>query len=572
MSDNDTIRFEEPSPRVQIHLPDGRTLSGPRGAALLEFLKPLNDEDGYQIVGAIVNQNLRELTRIIEHESDVTPLRTDTADGMRIYRRSLILLLEAAFADLFPGAQINVDHSVSFGGYFCQIKGREPLNEAEITQLEQQMRQLVADDIPIRKQNTPLAEAIAYFEQQQHLDKVRLLKHRKKDYLVLYFINEHGDYHQGYMVPSTGFLKWFCLEPIEGGFTLRFPRRFSPETIQPLGQFPKLLATFRRYGNWLELLGIDSVGALNDTIADGRVREVVLVSEALHEQRIADLASMIASRQEEMRLVLISGPSSSGKTTTSRRLSIQLLAHGIQPFPLELDNYFVNREDTHKDENGQDDYEHINAIDLERFNHDIKRLVANQEVHLPRYDFVAGKRRRGPTVQLKPEQVIIIEGIHGLNPALVSGIPNERVFRIYISALTQLNLDRHNRVSTTDTRLIRRIVRDARMRGYTAQQTIAGWESVRRGEKRYIFPYQENADVMFNSALVYELAALKTLAEPLLRQVPYGTPEHIEVKRLIALLEWFLPVPTDFIPDNSLLREFIGGSILKDFQLWHNGN
>ena len=572
MTNQNEYLFTPPSPRVQIHLPDGRTLSGPRGATLCDFLQPLSDEGGYQIVGAVVNGQLRELTRTIETESEVQPVRMNTADGMRIYRRSLTLLLEAAFGDLYPEAQINVDHSVSFGGYYCQINGRDTLTDDELAELKNYMEQMVAQDIPIRKQNVPLTEAIDYFESHNHLDKVRLLKHRKKDYMVLYFINDHGDYHQGYMVPSTSYLKWFALEPIEGGFTLRFPRRHAPEEILPLGDYPKLLATFRRYGNWLELLGIESVGALNDAIEAGRSREVVLVSEALHEQRIADLASQIAARHKTNRLVLISGPSSSGKTTTSRRLSIQLLAHGIQPFPLELDNYFVPRDETPKDENGQFDFEHINAIDLKRFNRDLKRLIANQEVTLPRYDFLTGSRKSGETVQLRPEQVIIIEGIHGLNPQLVQDVPSDQVFRIYISALTQLNLDRHNRVSTTDTRLIRRIVRDARMRGYSAQETIARWESVRRGEKRYIFPYQENADVMFNSALVYELATLKPLAEPLLRQVPFGTPEHIEVKRLLALLEWFLPVDTEYIPDNSLLREFIGGSILKDFKLWRNGD
>lgn len=568
MINENNIQFTDPAPRVQIHLPDGRTLSGPRGAAIRDFLQPLIEENGHQIVGAVVNGQLRELTRTIQSESEVQPVRMNTADGMRIYRRSLILLLEAAFDDLYPEAQINVDHSVSFGGYFCQIKGREMLADEQLVELKTHMRQMVAHDIPIKKQNMPLDKAIAYFDAHKHHDKVRLLKHRKKDYMVLYFINKHGDYHQGYMVPSTGYLKWFDLEPIDGGFTLRFPRRHAPEEILPLGKYPKLLATFRRYGNWLELLGIESAGALNDAIKAGRIREVMLVSEALHEQRIADLASQIAARHETNRLVLIAGPSSSGKTTTSRRLSIQLLAHGIQPYPLELDNYFVPREETPKDENGEYDYEHIKAIDLKLFNRDLKKLIANQNVTLPRYDFLSGKRKRGETVQLGPEQVIIVEGIHGLNPMLVQDVPDDQVFRIYISALTQLNLDRHNRVSTTDTRLIRRIVRDARVRGYSAHETIRRWESVRRGEKRYIYPYQENADVMFNSALVYELAALKPLAEPLLRQVPFGTPEHIEVKRLLALLEWFLPVESDYIPDNSLLREFIGGSILRDFKLW----
>ena len=571
MKTENSIQFEKPSKRVQIHLTDGRTLSGPRGGTLLQFLQPIMEEDGVQIVGAIVNGRLRELTKSIESESQVAPVRMDTPDGMRIYRRSLTLLLEAAFEELFPGAEIYIDHSVSFGGYFCQVKGWDNLSQSDISKLKERMQEFVNADIPIEKQVTPLSDALSFFKEHGHQDKVALLKHRKKDYLVLYFINEHRDYHQGYMVPSTGYLKWFDLEPIEGGFTLRFPRRHLPDAIQPLGDYPKLLDTFRRYGNWLELLGIESVGALNDAIEEGRIQEVVLVSEALHEQRIADLARQIADHREEIKLVLIAGPSSSGKTTTSRRLSIQLLASGVQPFPLEMDRFFVDRKHTPRDENGELDFEHIEAIDLDRFNHDLQKLIAAEKVQLPHFDFISGNSTDGEAVQLKPGQIIIVEGIHGLNPSLVTDIPDDQVFRIYISAMTQLNLDRHNRVSTTDTRMIRRIVRDARTRGYSAQETIARWESVRRGEKRYIFPYQENADVMFNSALVYELSALKRLAEPLLRQVPFGMPEHIEVKRLLALLEWFLPQPTDYIPDNSILREFIGGSILHDFRLWRNG-
>jgi len=370
------------------------------------------------------------------------------------------------------------------------------------------------------------------------------------------------------MVPSTGYLKWFDLQPAKGGFTLRFPRRYNPTEILPLHRYPKLLATFRQYGDWLDLLGIGSVGALNDAILDGRIREVILVSEALHSQRIAEIASNISSKRDEIRIVLIAGPSSSSKTTSSRRLMIQLLANGLQPFALEMDNYFVERSKTPKDEKGNYNFEHFDAVDRHLLNKNVLDLIAGKEVQLPRYDFQSGKSKAGERIQLQPKQIVIIEGIHGLNPALLSEVPAEQIFRIYISALTQLNLDRYNRVSTTDTRLIRRIVRDAWSRGYSSQETIRRWESVRRGEKRYIFPYQENADVMFNSALVYELAALKPLAEPLLRQVPFGTPEHIECKRLLSLLEWFLPLDSSMIPDDSLLREFIGGCILQDFNIW----
>jgi uridine kinase len=386
--------------------------------------------------------------------------------------------------------------------------------------------------------------------------------------LTLYRLGERMDYHHGYMVPSTGYLRWFDLNKTNGGFTLRFPRRHAPTELQLPANYPKLLKTFRQYGDWLTRLGIDNVGALNDAIQAGRGHEIILVSEALHEQYISEIARQIAERQDELSLVLVAGPSSSGKTTFSRRLTVQLLARSISPYPLELDNYFVNRDQTPRDENGDYNFEAIETLDLPLLAEQLQQLVAGKKVDMPHYNFKTGLRERGEKVQLQRGQIIIVEGIHGLNPRLIPEVLSGQAFRVYVSALTQLNLDRHNRVSTTDTRLIRRIVRDARERGYVARDTISRWESVRRGEKRYIFPYQENADIMFNSALVYELAGLKPLAEPLLRQVPHGTPEYIEAKRLLAFLEWFLPIDIDLIPENSIAREFLGGSILKNFRLW----
>lgn len=533
-----------------------------------EFLQKIADPSMPPIVGAVVNGELRELTYPIEMESRVRPVTMGEADGMRIYRRSLTFLLECAFEEMHPGTVLTIDHSVFAGGYYCQVSGRNNLSPSELSALERRMRQLVEADLPFTRRKVPLQEAISFFKAHGFTDKVRLLAHRNKDYLVLYYMGEHKDYHHGYMVPSTGYLKWFALTPAEDGFILRYPRRHRPTELIPQPELPKLLATFRQYGNWLKRLGIGSVGALNDAIQSSRIQEIILVSEALHEGQISEIAAQIDAQRKRTRIVLIAGPSSSGKTTFSKRLSVQLLARGISPFPLELDNYFVDREKTPRDENGELDFESLAALDLERLNQDLRRLIAGEKVQLPSYNFLTGRQEPGEVIKLEPDQLIILEGIHGLNPSLLPGIPSEQTFRIYASALTQLNLDRHNRVSTTDTRLIRRIVRDARQRGYIAVETIQRWESVRRGEKRYIFPYQENADVLFNSALVYELAALKPLAEPLLRQVPFGTPEFIEAKRLLSFLEWFLPIDSSLIPDNSLLREFIGDSILQHFTVW----
>jgi uridine kinase len=554
-------------PTVELHLQDGRVLEGRRGATLEDFVRNL---DGFEppIVGGIVNGELRELTYPIEMEARLRPVTLGEPDGMRIYRRSLTFLLASAFEELFPGAWLTVDHSVSSGGYFCQVRGRPDLDQGELERLEERMRQLAEADLPFGKEQVPLEEAIELFRQRGYVDKVRLLSHRRKPRMVLYSLGDHRDYHHGYMLPRTGYLRRFGLTLTEGGFTLRFPRRHASDRLLPLPEYPKLLATFRQYGDWLETLGISYAGALNDAIRAGKGSQVVLVSEALHEQHISALAGEIARRQDEIRVVLIAGPSASGKTTFSKRLSVQLLARGLRPFALELDSFFVDREATPRGEDGAFDFEALEALDLERLNHDLRALVAGESVRLPRYDFKRGVQEEGPMARLEAGQILLLEGIHGLNPALTPRLPRGQVFRIYASALTQLNLDRYNRVSTTDTRLIRRIVRDAAQRGYSAAETIQRWESVRRGEKRYIFPHQENADVMFNSALVYEVSALGPLAEPLLRQVPFGTPEHVEAKRLLAFLEWFLPLPPELVPDNSLLREFIGRSIFERFTPW----
>ena len=560
------FRLVPPRSSVEIYLPDGRVLSGPRSEKVENFLSTL--ELPAPLVAAIVNGNLRELTFPIDMDARVTPVTMSDPDGARIYRRSLTFLLEMAFSDLYPDAQLFVDHSVASGGYYCQVTGRLPLSDSELETLKKHMQDLIDANLPLTRKLVPLQEAVEYFRVRGYDDKVNLLKHRQKNYLTLYQLGDRMGYHHGYMVPSTGYLRWFDLLNVEAGFTLRYPRRHNPKEILPMPDYPKLLGAFLQYGDWLAKLGIDNVGSLNDAIESGRSDQIVLVSEAFHENHLARIANQIGDQLDHSRIILIAGPSSAGKTTTSRRLTVQLLALGISPFPLELDNYFLDRDQTPLGEDGKPDFEAIEALDLSLLAGHLQHLTKGEEVQLPRYNFKTGRREVGEVIRLKDGQPIILEGIHGMDPRLIPSSISEKAYRIYVSALTQLNLDRHNRVSTTDTRLIRRIVRDARERGYSAAQTISNWESVRRGEKRHIFPFQENADVMFNSALAYELAALKPYAEPLLRQVQHGTPEYIEAKRLLAFLEWFLPLDISLVPHTSIVREFIGGSILKNFTIW----
>jgi uridine kinase len=555
---------------IEIYLPDGRIISGRRGSTIGEIFSLLDEWEGAPIVGAVVDGNLRELSYEVAKDCKITPINMTTSDGSKIYRRSLSFLLQAAYHEMFPKTFLAIDHSVPNGGYYCKVIDREPLNEIEIADLEKHMRKLVSEDLTIYKEKVPLEEAISYFSKKSYSDKLRLLKYRKKPYLVLYRLKNHRDYHHGYMVASTGYLPLFKLIKSGEGFILQYPRRKTPKKLLPMPRYSKLLDIFKQYGSWLESLDIDSVAALNESISNHSIREVILVSEALHEQKISQIASLIHSRIDDLQIVLIAGPTSSGKTTFSKRLAIQLLTYGISPFAFEMDNYFIDRDKTPLDENGNYNFEAFEAIDASLMEDHLKRLLTGKEVTFPRYNFNTGKREIGDTIRIEKNQVILIEGIHGLNPRLISDIGRSNKFRIYASCLTQLNLDHYNRISTTDTRLLRRIIRDARTRGYTAQKTIQMWESVRRGEREYIFPHQENADEIFNSALVYELAALKKYAEPLLRQIPHGTEEFLEAKRLLAFLEWFLPVDEDLIPDNSILREFIGGSILTEFKLWKN--
>lgn len=558
--------IKHPGEFVQVFVDGGEVLQGKRGLTAEEFLKQSahwTNED--QIVGAIINDKLRELMYKINLEVNIVPVKMSDADGALIYRRSLTFLLGAVFEELFPEKSLVIDHSVSSGGYYCNLMDNEELSPEDIVLLENKMREYVAANLPFEKTQVPLEEAKALFESRGQKEKVRLLEFRKKSHLILYVMGNHKDYHHGYMVPSTGYLRHFSLVKTSTGFIMRYPQRRSPNRLGAMNFSTKLLDTFSQYRNWLNRLRIDSVGSLNQAIHGKRIREIVLVAEALHELKISSIAQEIVDKKDDIQLILIAGPSSSGKTTSSKRLTVQLIAQGITPYTLELDNYFVERERTPRDENGEYDFESLHALDIERLNTDLQGLVNGEEVQLPKFNFISGQVEDGELVRLKPNQKIVMEGIHGLNPDLLPDFPSSKTFRIFASCLTQLNLDRYNRISTTDTRLIRRIVRDARERGYSAKDTIGRWDSVRRGEKLHIFPFQDNADEMLNTALVYELAVLKAYAEPLLRQVSHKDREYIEANRLLSMLEWFVPLEAKVIPDNSIMREFVGGSILKNF-------
>ncbi|MFQ5576983.1 MAG: nucleoside kinase [Anaerolineae bacterium] len=553
-------------PTVQLTFADGRIFEGPKGATIERFMKAAYPANDPPVIACMVNKQMRELTYHAYTDLHVEPITLAQSDGLRIHRRSLSLLLVAAAEALFPGIRIIIDYGLNFGALYFEVTNHPPLTADDVTALKARMQALVEADLPITKERVSIPEASAYFEQKGWDDKLRLLQARRKDYLTLYTIDRTKDYMQGYMVPSTGYLNSFDVSAYGDGYVLQYPRSSSYKIIQPPVEYPKLVAVFNEYRQWMEALEVHDVGKLNAIVQTDRVRELVLVSEALHEQRIAQIATLISRLKDTIRLVSISGPSSSGKTTFSKRLAIQLRTNGLRPMTIALDDFIVNREDTPRDDDGDYDYESLYALDLTLFNRVMLGLIGGRQVTMPRYNFYTGEREWGQTLSADNRVIFIIEGIHGLNPELVSQIPDRQIFRIYVSALTQLNLDNHNRVPTTDTRLLRRIVRDAAQRGYTATDTIVRWPKVRRGEHRWIFPFQENADVLFNAALIYELAVLKPLAEPLLLQIEPGKPAHREAKRLLSFLQWFEPLPGgDIIPDNSILREFIGGSILRDY-------
>ena len=571
---------------VKVTLPDGQVMAVT--ASESDTLEAVADrfKDYYEddIILGIVNGRLRELNKKIKSDCELSFVTTADRDGRRTYRRSVVLLLQRAIYDVYGSmTQLHVMHSLG-EGYYCQLEkavecadsqqekynedtdlqgSREnsvkSVTEHDIDRIVCSMYSFVEKDLPITKHSAKTQYAEQLFKEKGLHDKERLLHYRRSSRVNLYELDGVVDYFYGFMAPSTGMLKYFDIVPYESGFVLLFPGANS-RSVEPLVTSNKLFHTLDDSREWSKMLGIGTIGSLNDAIAAGRGQEIMLLQEALMEQKIGNLAAQIAS-DDKKKFVMIAGPSSSGKTSFANRLSIQLIAKGRKPHPLSLDDYYVDREFCPKNPDGSFDFECLESIDIKLFNEDMNRLLKGEAVDMPSFNFKTGKREyRGRKLTLGADDILVIEGIHGLNDRLSQLIPPEHKFKIYISALTQLNIDEHNPLSTTDERLIRRIVRDARTRGTNAMETIAMWPSVRKGERENIFPFQEQADVMFNSALVYELAVLKVYAEPLLFGIERDCPEYLEAKRLLKLLDYFLPMPADGIPNNSLLREFVGGS------------
>ena len=570
---------------VKVTLPDGQVMAVT--ASESDTLEAVADrfKDYYEddIILGIVNGRLRELNKKIKSDCELSFVTTADRDGRRTYRRSVVLLLQRAIYDVYGSmTQLHVMHSLG-EGYYCQLEkavecadsqqqkynedtdqgsrenSEKSVTEHDIDRIVCSMYSFVEKDLPITKHSAKTQYAEQIFKEKGLHDKERLLHYRRSSRVNLYELDGVVDYFYGFMAPSTGMLKYFDIVPYESGFVLLFPGVHS-RSVEPLVTSNKLFHTLDDSREWSKMLGIGTIGSLNDAIAAGRGQEIMLLQEALMEQKIGNLAAQIAS-DDKKKFVMIAGPSSSGKTSFANRLSIQLIAKGRKPHPLSLDDYYVDREFCPKHPDGSFDFECLESIDVKLFNEDMNRLLKGEAVDMPFFNFKTGKREyRGRKLVLGPDDILVIEGIHGLNDRLSQLIPPEHKFKIYISALTQLNIDEHNPLSTTDERLIRRIVRDARTRGTNAMETIAMWPSVRKGERENIFPFQEQADVMFNSALVYELAVLKVYAEPLLFGIERDCPEYLEAKRLLKLLDYFLPMPADGIPNNSLLREFVGGS------------
>lgn len=553
---------EEKMCRVKIGDEERQYIAGTSYQQIAEEFRDRYDND---IVLAYVNGKLQELRKKVKSDCTLDFETTAGAIGHETYKRSMSLLLVKSIYDVYSREKIQkvrIHFSVS-KGYYCTVDGNVPLDQEFVSKVEGRMRELAQKDIPIDKRSVGTDEAVALFHRHGMYDKEKLFEYRRVSRVNIYNMNEFEDYFYGYMVPSAGYLKYFSIHLYDEGFVLQMPVRRDPARVPEFVPQNKLFQVLKEATKWGDMQGIETVGALNDKVTKGDVQELVLVQEALQEKKIAEIASKIAARKD-IKFVLVAGPSSSGKTTFSHRLSIQLRANGLVPHPLAVDNYFVERDETPRDEKGEYDFECLEAVDIELFNLQMQKLLNGEEVVIPRFNFVSGhKEFDGKVKKLGANDVLVIEGIHCLNPKLTEKLADENKFKIYISALTQLNIDEHNRIPSTDGRLLRRIVRDAYTRGSSAQRTIHMWESVRRGEEKNIFPYQEEADEMFNSALIYELAVLKPYVERLLFAVDKNCPEYLEAKRMLKFLDYFVGIGSENIPMNSLLREFVGGSCFK---------
>ncbi len=543
---------------VRIRL-EGEWCEVPYGSSLESQLAGRRGKDGAPIVAAVVNNEIRELTFTVSEPCEVNFVDLSSEDGIRIYQRSLKFLLMKALHDCYPDRDVAIRHSVSKGIFF-DVMGA-PLEDAQVHHLERHMHELAAKEIPFRKIIVSLDEARRIFRDSGREDRLRAIQNREKDYVSLYLFEDVEDYFYGYMVPGSGYLKLFELEPAEGGIVLVIPKKEDPTRL-PEGKVPgKLFNVFAEYTSWIRILGVDDVGHLNERVSGRQINDFIRIAEALHEKKIASIADRIKQDAGRVRMILIAGPSSSGKTTFAQRLSVQLRVNGILPVNISVDDYFVNQDITPRDAEGKPDFEALECVDLALFNRDMQTLIEGGEILVPTFNFAKGKREYlGRKMRLEPGQVMVVEGIHGLNPRLTEEIPDASKFRIYISAITSMQIDRHNRIPTTDLRLVRRLVRDYRTRGADAPKTLGMWASVRRGEERNIFPFQEQADAMFNSSLIYELGVMKPHALPILQAITPDSTVYAEARRLIEFLSYFESIGDDEIPRTSILREFIGGS------------
>lgn len=539
------------------------TKSFPEGSSLLTIYTGFNLQMPYGPVSAKVNNKVESLDFRVYYNKDVEFLDITSASGMRTYVRSLCFVLVKAVEELYPEGSISLEHPVS-KGYYCNLHLDRSIGLDDVMRIKQKMQEIIHADIPYLRMECHTEEVVRLFRQRGMLDKAKLLETSGQLYSYYYRLGDTVDYYYGSLVPSTGYLHLFDLVKYYDGLLLRIPSRNNPNKLEELVKQEKMLEVFQEYHRWNQILGISTVGDFNIACNSGHATDLINVSEALQEKKIAHIADEITHRNENgerVKLVLISGPSSSGKTTFSKRLSIQLMTNGMRPYPISLDDYFVNREDTPLDENGKHDFESLYALDLPFFEKQLKALLAGEEVELPRFNFTTGKREMsGKKLRVDEHMILILEGIHALNPALTPNIPAANKYKIYVSALTTILLDNHNYIPTTDNRLLRRIIRDYKYRNYSAEETIARWPSVRAGEDKWIFPYQEYADAMFNSALLFELAVLKENVELVLRKVPNSCPEYSEAHRLLRFLSYFTPVQDKELPPTSLLREFLGGS------------